>query len=169
MCIYKDYQVSNICLYSLKYVYKIIKYTKMRPNKLGVHIKCKDLERSKEFYEAFGFSPIFAYGSDKHRAGFKDINTAPEKYDGIVYEVEGALLEIANGHIAVKPGVFCETVESSKISLMIDVESVENVKKVAQVKDYQIAADIREFYWGTREIVLRDPDGVIVVFREKIV
>ena len=52
---------------------------------------------------------------------------------------------------------------------MIDVESVEDVKKVAQVKDYQIAADIREFYWGTREIVLRDPDGVIVVFREKIV
>jgi uncharacterized glyoxalase superfamily protein PhnB len=138
----------------------------MKLNKLGVHIKVKDFERSLKFYLAFEFKPIFIYGSSELLNQFSDISQASEKYNGITFEVGNALLEIANGHVAIKSEVFQEVINSSKISLMIDVDSVAEVRKICEENDFEIAKAEVDYPWGTREIVVRDPDGVILVFRE---
>ncbi len=133
--------------------------------RMGAHIKVKSMQRSLDFYQKLGFEPIFAYGFSEFIEKFT-CPTASEKYCGVTFGIGNALFEIADGHIAVKPEVFLEEVKSSKISLMFDVDSIENIFQCANENDLTIAVPIREFPWGTKELVLRDPDGVILVFRE---
>jgi catechol 2,3-dioxygenase-like lactoylglutathione lyase family enzyme len=122
---------------------------------MGVHIKTKDFEKSKRFYEALGFRKVFEYGEG---------TSVPEDYSGIVFDVGGAMLELANGHRAVKQEVFDEKVNSSKISLMIEVEKLSAVIEVCNKEHIDIAVEPRHYYWGKLEMVLKDPDGVVLVF-----
>ncbi|GAB4160203.1 MAG: hypothetical protein Fur003_3870 [Candidatus Dojkabacteria bacterium] len=138
------------------------------PTKLGVHLKVKSISNSLNFYKAFEFEPIFAYGSDSFLSQFKNIKTVSENYNGVDFKIGDALLELAEGHLAVKPEVFKEEINSSKVSIFLDVKSIDKVRETALNKGFEIAAEIREFPWGTREIVIKDPDGFIVVFREFI-
>jgi uncharacterized glyoxalase superfamily protein PhnB len=71
--------------------------------------------------------------------------------------------------MAVKPGVFREHISSSKVSAMIYVSSVDTLVKRTQENGIGIAVPVREFPWGTREVVIKDPDGFVLVFIEKIV
>lgn len=121
----------------------------------GVHIKTADFEKSKKFYLALGFNRIFEYGPDKK---------VKESYNGLVFEQGTAKLEIAEGHRAVKPGVFKEKVTSSKISLMVPVDSVEKILRICQKNKFPIAVGVRHYYWNTLELVVKDPDGVVLVF-----
>lgn len=124
-------------------------------NNIGVHIKVKNFNKSRRFYEKLGFKKIFEYGSDKK---------VKEDYNGIVYQHGGTKLEIADGHRAVKPHVFKKELRSSKISLMINVDDIASV--INRCKKYKIplAVGPRHYYWGTLEVVVKDPDGVVLVF-----
>jgi predicted lactoylglutathione lyase len=124
-------------------------------NSIGVHIKVKDFEKSVIFYEALGFNKVFEYGPGKE---------VVEDYSGIVFDVGGTNLEIADGHRAVKQEVFKEEVKSSKISLMVGVKSLKNVIEVCNKEYIDIAVGPRHYYWGKLELVLKDPDGTVLVF-----
>lgn len=124
---------------------------------IGTHIKVKDYAKSKAFYEGFGFEKIFEYGPDCE---------VKEDYHGATFACGAAKLEIADGHRAVKPEVFQETVGSSKISLMIEVSSLEEIIERAKVMGLSPTTPVRHYYWGKLEVVYRDPDGVILVFTE---
>ena len=122
---------------------------------LGVHIKVKDFSKSLAFYKALGFSQVFAYGPRQK---------VHEDYNGAVFEHGGAKLEIAAGHRAVKPSVFNLPVPSSKISLMIHVKSLNQIIRLCQKAGISIVVAPRHYYWGTLELVVKDPDGTVLVF-----
>lgn len=130
--------------------------------KIGVHIKASNFAASKAFYLALGFQPIFEYGPELE---FTD-NTAPEKYHGITFaNGDGtALFEVADGHIAVKPEVFKEGIPSSKVSLMVHVDSIQEIVHRARVANIPLVKEPVCYHWGTTEIVISDPDGFILVF-----
>ncbi len=138
----------------------------MKPNKFGIHIKTKDFDSSLNFYLKFGFQPIFAYGNDEYLKQFNDIGTAPEKYRGVTFEIGNALLELGEDHIAIKKEVFKEEVKSSKVSAMLDVDSLKEIRKICEENNFEIAKSEVTYSWGTKELVVRDPDGFILVFRE---
>jgi len=122
---------------------------------IGTHIKVKNFSKSFAFYKALGFRQVFAYGP---RQKMK------EDYNGVVFEHNGCKLEIAEGHRAVKPDVFQEKVHSSKISLMISVENLADILERCKKSQFPIAVRPRHYYWGTLELVVKDPDGVVLVF-----
>jgi catechol 2,3-dioxygenase-like lactoylglutathione lyase family enzyme len=130
---------------------------------LGVHIKVANIEKSRRFYESLGFKPVFGYGDERFRASLPaGVGSAPERYRGVTYAVgKDSSLEIAEGHIAVKKGVFKEVIKSPKISAMIKVKSLVPVIQNPLAK---IKVPIRFYYWQTIEAAFRDPDGFVVVF-----
>lgn len=129
----------------------------------GVHLKVTDVQRSRRFYESLGFVPEFGFGDDEFRASLPEgCGFSPEGYRGVIYRpAAGAEFEIAEGHPAVRPGVFAELIPSSKISLMVRVESL---VPLLRDRDLDMVAPVRHYYWGSIEAVMRDPDGFIVVF-----
>lgn len=130
---------------------------------LGIHIKVKDIVRSREFYESLGFVPAFGYGDDAFRATLPEgCASAPEGYCGVTYNLtDTAQLEIADGHIAVKPETFGIDVHTAKISGMVRVESL--LPLVDTLKPH-MHYPVKKYYWGTIEIAVRDPDGFVLVF-----
>ena len=122
---------------------------------IGTHIKVKDFKRSSAFYKALGFRQVFAYGPRRK---------VKEDYNGVVFEHNGCKLEIAEGHRAVKSEVFQEKVRSSKISLMITVRKLDDILERCSRAKIPIAVRPRHYYWGTLELVVKDPDGVVLVF-----
>lgn len=124
-------------------------------NSIGVHIKVKNFKKSQAFYEMLGFTKVFEYGPDQE---------VKEDYKGATFQHGNAKIEIADGHRAVKPSVFKETVDSSKISLMIAVDSLTDVIKICAQANIPVAVKPRHYYWGTLELVIKDPDRVVLVF-----
>jgi catechol 2,3-dioxygenase-like lactoylglutathione lyase family enzyme len=122
---------------------------------IGTHIKVSNFKQSQTFYEALGFTKVFEYGPG---------TSVPEAYHGITFMQGGCKLEIADGHRAVKPNVFKERVSSSKISLMINVDNLEEIIGRARKAHIPLAVNPRHYYWGTLEAVIKDPDGVVLVF-----
>ena len=134
---------------------------------LGIHIKVKSIEESRKFYETIGFQPVFAYGDEGFLATIPSgVGTAPERYRGISYAVSnGGTLEIAEGHIAVKDkGVFKEVIKTPKVSAMVKVSSLVPLLESGALKP---TFPVRRYYWGTIEVVVRDPDGWVLVFIAK--
>ena len=123
----------------------------------GTHIKVKDFSKSLRFYETLGFQKVFEYGPDK---------AVKEAYNGTVFAVGDSKLEIADGHRAVKQEVFGKNMMDSKVSLMINVDSIQDVITRAASIGVKPAVDVRHFYWNTLEVVFKDPDGVVLVFIE---
>jgi hypothetical protein len=144
----------------------------MKITKFGIHIKAKDVNKSKDFYLKFGFEPVFAYGKPEWLGSLKAINpkmgTAPENYDGVTFDAGSSLLEIANGHSAVRPEVFQAEISNSKISAMIHVDSVSDVVRICEENQFKISVPIKEYPWGTKEVVIKDPDGFVLVFIESL-
>ena len=134
---------------------------------MGVHIKCKSIENSLAFYSKLGFNPVFAYGSDEFTKQLT-CPSAKENYCGVTFEIGGGLFEIADGHVAVKPEVFLKTIESSKVSAMFDITSVDELVSYCEKESIDIIVPVKIYPWGTKEVVLKDPDGLILVFRELI-
>lgn len=121
----------------------------------GVHIKVKNFKKSHDFYKALGFKKTFEYGPTL---------AVKEQYQGAVFAWRNATIEIADGHRAVKPEIFQETILSSKVSLMIHVESISQFLKRCKKNDIKLSVGPRHFYWGTIEVVVKDPDGLVLVF-----
>jgi len=124
-------------------------------NKIGVHIKVKNFHKSFGFYNALGFNKVFEYGPGKK---------VEEDYNGAVFEHGGGKIEIADGHRAVKRSVFKKSMQSSKISLMINVSDISKIMVKAKKAGISLSLGPRHYYWGTLEIVIKDPDGVVLVF-----
>lgn len=122
---------------------------------IGVHIKVRNFDKSVIFYESLGFKKVFEYGPEM---------SVKEDYRGTTFEHNGCKLEIAEGHRAVKPEVFQEQVKSSKISLMIQADSIHEILEKCHQHKIAIAVGPRHYYWGTLELVIKDPDGVVLVF-----
>ena len=137
------------------YVYKWKGTTMIKT--IGVHIKVRDFAKSRAFYVGFGFPVVFEYGPDKE---------VKEDYSGATFQVGTAKLEVADGHRAVKPEVFEQEVKSSKISLMVEVESLAKIIERAKKMGLSPTTPVRHYYWGKLEVVYRDPDGVILVFTQ---
>jgi len=124
-------------------------------NGIGAHIKVKNFKDSVAFYGALGFQKVFEYGPG---------TAIDEDYNGMVFEHNGCKLEIANGHRAVKSAVFQEDIQSSKISLMINVDSIDDIMAKCKIANIPLAVGPRHYYWGSIEMVLKDPDGTVLVF-----
>jgi len=75
-------------------------------------------------------------------------------------------VELGEDHIAIKKEVFKEEVKSSKVSAMLDVDSLKEIRKICEENNFEIAKSEVTYSWGTKELVVRDPDGFILVFRE---
>lgn len=133
---------------------------------IGVHIKAANFTKSIAFYEALGFSKIFEYGPGKNfvKDAAGNLISAKEDYFGVTFQHGDSKLEIADGHRAVKPGVFKETISSSKISLTVQVDDLEDILKRCKKNNIPLAVGPRHYYWGTIEIVIKDPDGTVLVF-----
>ena len=131
---------------------------------LGTHIKVKDIQVSRAFYEALGMKSVFAMGTEDYRATLPDgLDSVPERYNGIIYQIsDTATLEIADGHCGVKnQNVFSEKVQSEKVSAMIKVDSLVDLFTNDLL---DIIFPVRHYYWGSLEVAVRDPDGYVLVF-----
>lgn len=122
---------------------------------IGTHIKVKNFSKSENFYTNLGFKKIFEFGPKKE---------AKEDYSGVIFEHFGCKLEIADGHNAVNPKVFKESIQSSKVSMMIYVDSLEEIIRNCRKHKIEIEVGTRHYYWGTLELVIKDPDGLVLVF-----
>lgn len=140
----------------------------MNLKKFGIHIKTKNFDASLKFYQKFGLVPIFVYGPESFLNKFNGVHHAKEEYRGITFELGAALLELGEDHIAIKKEVFQEKIASSKVSAMIDVANLDTVREICLANEFEIAKEEVEYPWGTKELVVRDPDGFILVFREFI-
>ena len=127
----------------------------MKIKNINVHIKVKDFKRSLAFYEALGFKKIFSFGPDQK---------IKEAYRGADFKFGNTILEIADGHRVVKPEVFQQPMPSSKISLFFEVSSISKMLDRCQKFGIKIAVWVRHYHWGKLEFVIKDPDGVVLVF-----
>jgi len=127
----------------------------MNLKSLGIHIKVADFSRSRSFYIALGFKPVFEYGPGL---------PVSEDYRGTVFQCGGAKLEIADGHRAVKPDVFQQPVTSPKLSLMVNCRNLHDILKRCSQSHIEVAVPVRHYYWNTLELVIKDPDGTVLVF-----
>jgi catechol 2,3-dioxygenase-like lactoylglutathione lyase family enzyme len=127
----------------------------MNISSIGTHIKVSNINTSEKFYSALGFKKVFEYGPDKK---------IKEDYSGRVFEHGNCKLEIADGHRAVKPEIFQSQMSNSKISLMIQVKSLKKIVELCHKHHIPLAVGVRHYYWGNLELVIKDPDGVILVF-----
>lgn len=135
----------------------------------GIHLKVKDMTVSYEFYKSFHLKEVFAYGTEDFlRTIKKETPRVAEKYNGVTFDIGNALFEIADGHIAVKKEVFQKNVQSSKISAMLHVKSIREIVQVCRKRGYPIVVLPKTYPWGTKEVVVKDPDGFVLVFIEKL-
>lgn len=130
---------------------------------IGIHIKVKDILKSRQFYEDLGFVPVFGYGDDAFRATLPEgCASAPERYHGVTYNLsDTSQLEIADGHIAVRKDVFGESISSPKVSGMVKVASL---VPIADKLKSLTTFPVRKYYWGTIEVAVKDPDGFVLIF-----
>lgn len=129
--------------------------TDSRISKLGINLKVKDFEKSKAFYDTFGFKKLFEFGPNVEEKS---------KFRGLFYDVGSTLFEISEGHLAVKPEVFEVPVQNSKVSLMVYVDSLVQILNICEEHDIEISVKPREFPWGQIGVVIKDPDDFVVVF-----
>ncbi|MDP1722984.1 MAG: VOC family protein [Candidatus Gottesmanbacteria bacterium] len=127
----------------------------MAISSINIHIKVKNFQQSLAFYESLGFKKVSSFGPDQE---------VKEQYSGADFQYGNTILEIADGHRGVKPHVFQETVNSSKISLFIQVDSISEMLAICKKAGIEPVVGVRHYHWGKLEFVVRDPDGVIIVF-----
>lgn len=137
----------------------------IKVNGFGIHLKVRDIAASRVFYEeALGFRPIFAYGDPEFLSTVPEgVATAPERYRGVTYEpIPNCPFEIADGHIAVTDrATFTSPIAGPKISAMIRVDSLVPLLAIERLRPH---SPVRHYYWNTLELVVRDPDGWVIVF-----
>ncbi len=124
-------------------------------SQVGINLKVKDFAKSQAFYDTFGFKKVLEFGPDLEEHS---------KFRGMFYEVGNTLLEISEGHMAVKPEVFASPVQNSKVSLMVYVEFLIPVLEICDANGIEISVPPRQFPWGQIGVVVKDPDGLIVAF-----
>lgn len=126
---------------------------------IGTVIKTKDFAKSRKFYETLGFEVTFEIGPDK------EIKSGTDQV--VIFGSDtGGKFELTDAHPAIKPEVFNEDIKSSKISMMFEVDSLADIVARAESVGVEPAVPVRHYYYGSLEIVYKDPDGVVLVFIE---
>jgi hypothetical protein len=150
---------------------------------LGISIKVKDALASHRFYSAFGSAfkivPVRAYGDAEFASAFArlcpGVDCRPRNTAGIIYNIIGrggqrARLEVSEGHPDVPREVHEASMDSAKVSLRLEVDSLADVIKTPAYQEAakRAATDrggfVKSYNWGTIEAPVRDPDGVVIVF-----
>ncbi|OGV92911.1 hypothetical protein A3B57_03375 [Microgenomates group bacterium RIFCSPLOWO2_01_FULL_47_10] len=52
----------------------------------------------------------------------------------------------------------------SKLSLMINTDDLATILDRCKTAKITPSVGVRHYYWGTLEVVIKDPDGVVLVF-----
>jgi transcriptional regulator with XRE-family HTH domain len=150
---------------------------------LGISIKVRSTLTSHAFYSSFGSAfrlvPVRAYGDPAFAKAFAGIcpgvDCRPRNYCGIIYNIisrggQRARLEVSEGHPDVPHAVHQTDMETAKVSIRLEVDSLADV---IRSRAYQEAAGravtdrggfVKSYNWGTIEAPIRDPDGVVIVF-----
>jgi len=150
---------------------------------LGINIQVKDALASHRFYSSFGSAfklvPARAYGDSEFAQEFAKacpkVDCRPRKDSGIIYNIIGragqrARLEVSEGHPEVSTDVHATNMETAKVVIRIEVDSL---AEVIRSPAYQEAAKravssrggfVKSYNWGTIEAPVRDPDGVVIIF-----
>lgn len=126
---------------------------------VGINLKVRDFDRSKKFYDAFGFKKVLEFGPELEEHS---------KFRGMFYEIGNTLLEVSEGHMAVKPDVFATPIQDSKISLMIYVDSLVQILDICDEHRIEIRVPAREFPWGQIGLIVKDPDGFVIAFLSEV-
>jgi catechol 2,3-dioxygenase-like lactoylglutathione lyase family enzyme len=138
---------------------------------LGIHLKVSDITASRLFYEeTLGLIPARGAGTAEFRRSLPDFLTSkhedglpgsPDAWNSVTYRPSAhAELEIGDGHPAVASDVFKQILDGPKVSAMLHVESLLPLVRDSGV---QPTYPVRIYPWGSVEVVLRDPDGFVVV------
>lgn len=143
----------------------------MRYTGLGIHLKVRNITESRSFYEdALGLDPIRGAGTPEFRRSLPvslaskpgdGLPGSPDTWNSVTYQpTPNAELEIGDGHPAVDSDVFKRGVEGPKVSAMLHVDSL-----VPLMRDRGVhpTYPVRVYPWGSVEVVLKDPDGFVVV------
>lgn len=117
----------------------------------GLVLFVKDIDKTIEFYEKLGFN--FKTRTADHATAYLNWFwmefVAEDKAEPSVFQ--GQLDEHRPGNIFVH----------------ISVQDVDEFYEALLAKGLKPAAEPRDFSWGRREFVIRDPDGYKLVFFEK--
>ena len=134
----------------------------MHISKIGTYLKVSDIKKSREFYGALGFTVRYEFGPDIEDGESSETNT----YSGTLYTTDDriAFLEIGDGHLTVDPKVFEEKITSSKVSLIVRVDSIKEILELADKAGISPEKDVVNYPWGVTEVVYKDPDGFHVLF-----
>ena len=131
---------------------------------LGIHLKVRDVHKSREFYKSLGFQPLVVFGDEAFcRSVPEAVRSVIDNVRGVIFKIgDNAELEIADGHVAVTDReVFQERISSPKVSAMVRVKSLVPLFTNPLV---HIKFPVRHYYWRAIEAVFRDPDGFVLVF-----
>jgi catechol 2,3-dioxygenase-like lactoylglutathione lyase family enzyme len=115
----------------------------------GTAFYVKDLPKTIEFYEKLGFD--FKTKDERHAVGY--INWAWIDF-----------LEIAKED---KPNFIDETKKENKgagVYFYLSVENVDEAYNQLIAEGFQPTTEPKNWPWGNREFVLKDPDGYKLVF-----
>jgi catechol 2,3-dioxygenase-like lactoylglutathione lyase family enzyme len=123
----------------------------LRYTSCGLHLKVRDFDASRAFYEGvLGLVPTAAFGD------------AGDRSRGAIYApVEGTRIEISEGHPAVPDRqIFDRPIADPKVSAMLHVASF---LPLLADKGVRPSYPVCYYDWGTIECVLKDPDGFVIV------
>lgn len=109
-----------------------------------VHIKVGDLQRSLKFYEGLGFK-VHRIPMDKG---------------------EYVSIELSRGSI--EPDQTEDWTGPKGFTIGVSVDNVEQVYQLAKAIGAEVLHSIRDQPWGVRNFYIKDPDGYVIEFDQKL-
>lgn len=119
----------------------------------GITLYVSDLDRTIKFYQDLGFTKITF---DEKHASF-GLNWFTLDFVASQKEEKEEFKEEANAQN-----------RGSGVYFNINTDNVDEIYKELIKKGYGPSSEPRDWPWGNREFVLRDPDGYKLVFSQKI-
>ena len=117
-----------------------------------------DLQKSVEFYQRLGFEPV--------REGSNNRDVAYVRLDGL------SLQFVAQSSAADKPEAFQRDAfgepKGTGLYMNVEVDDVDQFFQTLKADGVTTSSEPRDWPWGQREFVLRDPDGYKLVFYQII-
>ena len=119
----------------------------------GLVCYVKDIKKTAAFYEALGFTIV------KHEADHLSVRSnwfwidfhAQDKEDKSEFQKEAKLGNRGSG-----------------LYIYLSVDNVDECYKELVAQGYKPSSEPRDWPWGNREFVIRDPDGYkLVIFKRK--
>lgn len=120
----------------------------------GIVCYVKDVPKTVKFYKALGFT--FKKAKPTHATGY----------------INWFWIDFLQSNKEDKPGFKDEASAKNKGAgqfLYLSVDDVDQAHKSLKAKGLQPSSEPRDWPWGNREFVIRDPDGYkLVIFKRKL-